>query len=162
MKSGVSPALRRSGYPSQIAERGQIQLLGGFPPHCDGIGVLKAQRWEPSHAVTLAELARHLAKYLARVGAGALAQYRQQSRPGVFRIHIDGVGSKGLERDLGGAEPEPPVNREVSGLQQLSEHLRQQERLSERFRAQPRSAESGRGLGSRKGRNSHEEDQPSA
>ena len=160
-KVGREPRLQGSGYPSQVAERGQIQLPSGLPPHCDGIGVLKAQRREPAHAVTLAKLARHLPEYLARVGAGALTQNRQQSRPGVFRIHIDGIGSKGLERDLGGAQPEPPVNREVPGLQQLRKHLCQQERLSEGFRRN-HDRPIRRGLGSRKGRNSHEEDQPSA
>src|SRR5437763_1533555 len=83
---------------AQLAERG------------DRIAILKAQRREPAHTESIAKLARHPAKYVARASQRLLTKNREQARTGVFRIDVNRAGTQRAERDLRRAKPGPAIN----------------------------------------------------
>jgi hypothetical protein len=67
----------------------------------------------------------------ACVGIRFQAQDGYQSGARVLGIYIDGAGPDGLKCDLGGTQTRAAVDSEAAGLEQLREHLGQQEALAE-------------------------------
>src|SRR2546423_4766586 len=121
----------------EIAQRSQMITCGGLTGHSDCIRILESEWRQPANMIHLRELSGHVRPYLAWIRGDRIrkriVENCNQARTRVFGIDIDRIGAKGAEGDLGGAKAGPAIYGKVVRLEQLREHLAQQEGLAERL-----------------------------
>ncbi len=118
----------------EIADRADIHRLALFPIHCQGIGVLEAERAQHPDAVGRCEPLRKLGQQLVALRRILALHAIDPKRAGVVDRDVDVTGRERVEQNVG-AKPGPPLGGEAGGFKTLLDQRCQNILFGERLGA---------------------------